>query len=90
MAKGDSFSLGLSAWAGMNDVRDMFPRAIRPLAGVQPRAFISGNVRGLLRPAFPNCVESIRLRIIPCGRKHGTARGCDGKTCLPCRGLPAG
>ncbi|MEN9974699.1 MAG: hypothetical protein RLZZ282_705 [Verrucomicrobiota bacterium] len=49
--------------AGMNDARDMFPQAIRAVAEAQPRAFIFENVRGLLRPAFSNYVEFIRLQM---------------------------
>jgi DNA (cytosine-5)-methyltransferase 1 len=56
------FSMGGKA-AGMNDTRDMFPQAIRAVAEVQPRAFIFENVRGLLRPAFSNYVEFIRLQM---------------------------
>ncbi len=56
------FSMGGKA-AGMNDVRDMFPQAIRAVAEIQPRAFIFENVRGLLRPAFSNYVEFIRLQM---------------------------
>lgn len=56
------FSMGGKA-AGMNDTRDMFPQAIRAVAQVQPRAFIFENVRGLLRPAFSNYVEYIKLQM---------------------------
>jgi len=56
------FSMGGKA-AGMNDERDMFPQAIRAVAEAQPRAFIFENVRGLLRPAFSNYVEYIRLQM---------------------------
>ena len=56
------FSMGGKA-AGMNDMRDMFPQAIRAVAQAQPRAFIFENVRGLLRPAFSNYVEYIRLQM---------------------------
>ena len=56
------FSMGGKA-AGMNDVRDMFPQAVRAVAEIQPRAFIFENVRGLLRPAFSNYVEYIRLQM---------------------------
>lgn len=56
------FSMGGKA-AGMDDVRDMFPQAIRAVAEVRPRAFIFENVRGLLRPAFSNYVEFIRLQM---------------------------
>ena len=56
------FSMGGKA-AGMNDARDMFPQAIRAVAEAQPKAFIFENVRGLLRPAFSNYVEYIRLQM---------------------------
>ncbi len=56
------FSMGGKA-AGMNDVRDMFPQAIRAVAEAQPKAFLFENVRGLLRPAFSNYVEYIRLQM---------------------------
>ncbi|GHC41731.1 DNA cytosine methyltransferase [Roseibacillus persicicus] len=56
------FSMGGKA-AGMNDTRDMFPQAVRALSEIQPRAFIFENVRGLLRPAFSNYVEFIRLQM---------------------------
>jgi len=56
------FSMGGKA-AGMNDARDMFPQAVRAVAEIKPRAFIFENVRGLLRPAFSNYVEFIRLQM---------------------------
>lgn len=56
------FSMGGKA-AGMNDTRDMFPQAVRAVAEIKPRAFIFENVRGLLRPAFSNYVEYIRLQM---------------------------
>ncbi|MEO0018431.1 MAG: hypothetical protein RLZZ522_1714, partial [Verrucomicrobiota bacterium] len=56
------FSMGGKA-AGMNDARDMFPQAVRAVAEIQPRAFVFENVRGLLRPAFSNYVEYIRLQM---------------------------
>lgn len=56
------FSMGGKA-RGANDMRDMFPQAIRAVAEIQPRAFIFENVRGLLRPAFSNYVEFIRLQL---------------------------
>lgn len=56
------FSMGGKA-AGMSDSRDMFPQAIRAVAEVQPRAFIFENVRGLLRPAFSNYVDYIKLQM---------------------------
>jgi DNA (cytosine-5)-methyltransferase 1 len=56
------FSMGGKA-RGANDIRDMFPQAIRAVAEIQPRAFLFENVRGLLRPAFSNYVEYIRLQL---------------------------
>lgn len=56
------FSMGGKA-RGAKDMRDMFPQAIRAVAEIQPRAFIFENVRGLLRPAFSNYVEFIRLQL---------------------------
>lgn len=56
------FSMGGKA-AGMNDTRDMFPQAIRAVAEIRPRAFLFENVRGLLRPAFSNYVEYIKLQM---------------------------
>ncbi len=56
------FSMGGKA-AGMNDTRDMFPQAVRAVAEIRPRAFIFENVRGLMRPAFSNYVEYIRLQM---------------------------
>ncbi|BDS07534.1 cytosine-specific methyltransferase [Oceaniferula spumae] len=56
------FSMGGKA-RGMNDCRDMFPQAVRAVAEIAPRAFIFENVRGLLRPAFANYVEYIRLQM---------------------------
>jgi DNA (cytosine-5)-methyltransferase 1 len=56
------FSMGGKA-AGRNDVRDMFPQAVRAVSEIKPRAFIFENVRGLLRPAFANYVEFIRLQM---------------------------
>lgn len=56
------FSMGGKA-AGVNDARDMFPQAVRAVAEARPRAFLFENVRGLLRPAFANYVEYIRLQL---------------------------
>lgn len=56
------FSMGGKA-AGMNDTRDMFPQAVRAVAEARPRAFLFENVRGLLRQAFSNYVEFIRLQL---------------------------
>ncbi len=56
------FSMGGKA-KGFQDDRDMFPQAVRAVRELQPRAFIFENVRGLLRPAFANYVEFIRLQL---------------------------
>lgn len=57
------FSMGGKA-KGRNDSRDMFPHAVRAIRELQPAAFLFENVRGLLRPAFSDYVEYIRLQLI--------------------------
>jgi DNA (cytosine-5)-methyltransferase 1 len=57
-----SFSMGGKA-RGYSDQRNLFPQAIRAVDEIRPHAFIFENVRGLLRPAFRNYVEYIRLRL---------------------------
>jgi DNA (cytosine-5)-methyltransferase 1 len=57
------FSMGGKA-RGHADLRDMFPQAVRAVRELQPQAFIFENVRGLLRPAFQNYVEYIRLQLM--------------------------
>lgn len=56
------FSMGGKA-RGHQDHRDMFPQAVRAVRELQPRAFIFENVRGLLRSAFADYVEFIRLQL---------------------------
>lgn len=56
------FSMGGKA-NGQQDQRDMFPQAVRAVRELQPLAFVFENVRGLLRPAFRNYVEYIRLQL---------------------------
>ena len=56
------FSMGGKA-KGDKDHRDMFPQAVRAVQELRPRAFIFENVRGLLRSAFANYVEYIRLQL---------------------------
>lgn len=56
------FSMGGKA-KGYQDDRDMFPQAVRAVRELQPLAFIFENVRGLLRSAFSNYVEFIRLQL---------------------------
>lgn len=56
------FSMGGKA-VGYDDHRDMFPQAVRAVRELRPLAFLLENVRGLLRPAFRNYVEFIRLQL---------------------------
>jgi len=56
------FSMGGKA-RGDQDLRDMFPQAVRAVRELRPSAFIFENVRGLLRSAFTNYVEYIRLQM---------------------------
>ena len=56
------FSMGGKA-RGHRDDRDMFPQAVRAVRELRPMAFIFENVRGLLRAAFSNYVEFIRLQL---------------------------
>lgn len=56
------FSLGGKHQA-YNDMRDMFPQAIRAVRETLPKAFIFENVKGLTRPTFRNYFEYIRLQL---------------------------
>lgn len=56
------FSIGGKA-RGFDDARDMFPQAVRAVRELRPQAFMFENVRGLLRQAFSNYVEYIRLQL---------------------------
>jgi DNA (cytosine-5)-methyltransferase 1 len=56
------FSMGGKA-RGHRDTRDMFPQAVRAVRELRPAAFMFENVRGLLRQAFANYVEYIRLQL---------------------------
>lgn len=56
------FSVGGAA-RGYDDLRDMFPEAVRAVRELRPQAFLFENVRGLLRPAFRNYVEFVRLQL---------------------------
>lgn len=56
------FSIGGKA-RGYDDLRDMFPQAVRAVRELSPRAFMFENVRGLMRQAFSNYVEYIRLQL---------------------------
>ncbi len=57
------FSMGGKA-KGYDDTRDMFPQAVRAVRELRPMAFIFENVRGLMRPAFRNYVEFLRLQMV--------------------------
>lgn len=56
------FSLGGLAKAN-NDVRDMFPQAIRAISEIKPRGFVFENVKGLLRAKFAPYFNYIILRL---------------------------
>lgn len=56
------FSLG-GKHRAYDDVRDMFPQAIRAVRETRPRAFVFENVKGLTRTAFRNYFEYIRLQL---------------------------
>lgn len=57
------FSIG-GQHLGPRDSRNMWPEAIRIVREVRPKAFIFENVRGLLRPAFADYLEYIRLQLM--------------------------
>ena len=56
------FSLG-GKHRAYDDVRDMFPEAVRAVRETRPSAFIFENVRGLTRDRFRNYFEYIRLQL---------------------------
>jgi len=56
------FSIGGKA-RGYDDLRDMFPQAVRAVRELRPMAFMFENVRGLLRQTFHDYVEYIRLQL---------------------------
>ncbi len=56
------FSLGGKHKADQ-DIRDMFPYAIRAIEKLKPKAFIFENVKGLLRQTFADYFEYIILRL---------------------------
>lgn len=56
------FSLG-GQHRAHQDVRDMFPQAIRAVREARPKAFIFENVKGLTRSTFRNYFEYIRLQL---------------------------
>ena len=56
------FSLGGKA-RGNNDVRDMFPEAVRAVRELTPRCFVFENVKGLLRESFASYFNYIVLQL---------------------------
>ena len=56
------FSLGGKHKAN-NDLRDMFPYAIKAIEKLSPKAFVFENVKGLLRASFRDYFEYIILRL---------------------------
>lgn len=56
------FSLGGKA-KGSNDLRDMFPEAVRAIREKKPRAFVFENVKGLLRKSFFEYFEYIIFQL---------------------------
>ena len=56
------FSLGGKHKAN-DDLRDMFPHAIRAIEDLQPKAFIFENVKGLLRKSFESYFSYIIKRL---------------------------
>ena len=56
------FSLG-GKHGAYNDVRDMFPQAVRAVRELHPVAFVFENVKGLLRQSFRPYFEYILLQL---------------------------
>jgi DNA (cytosine-5)-methyltransferase 1 len=56
------FSVG-GKHGAFNDVRDMFPQAVRAVRQCRPRAFIFENVKGLTRSTFSNYYEYVYLQM---------------------------
>ncbi len=56
------FSLG-GKHGAYNDVRDMFPQAVRAVRQCRPQAFIFENVKGLTRSTFANYYEYVYLQM---------------------------
>jgi len=56
------FSLGGKRKAH-NDVRDMFPEAVRAVREIKPKAFVFENVKGLLRKSFATYFNYILLQL---------------------------
>ncbi|MFZ4695987.1 MAG: DNA cytosine methyltransferase [Verrucomicrobiia bacterium] len=56
------FSLG-GKHQGREDIRDMFPEAVRAVRELRPRAFVFENVKGLLRHTFTRYFQHILLQL---------------------------
>lgn len=56
------FSMG-GKHKGPDDQRNMWPEAVRAVKELRPKAFLFENVRGLLRPAFSEYLEFLRLSL---------------------------
>ena len=56
------FSLG-GRHRAYDDVRDMFPEAVRAVREVRPRAFVFENVKGLTRTSFLPYFEYVKLQM---------------------------
>ena len=56
------FSIG-GKHKGPTDKRNMWPESIRAVRELKPKAFIFENVRGLLRPAFSDYLDFLRLQL---------------------------
>lgn len=56
------FSIG-GKHKGPGDKRNMWPEAIRAVRELSPKAFLFENVRGLLRPAFSEYLNFLRLQL---------------------------
>lgn len=56
------FSIG-GSHKGPTDIRNMWPEALRAVEEIRPKAFVFENVRGLLRPAFSEYLEFLRLQL---------------------------
>lgn len=56
------FSIG-GRHLGPEDERNLWPEAVRAVREVQPKAFLFENVRGLLRPAFSEYLNYLKLSL---------------------------
>jgi DNA (cytosine-5)-methyltransferase 1 len=56
------FSIG-GRHQGPSDERNMWPQAVRAVRHLRPKAFFFENVRGLLRPAFYDYLQFLRLQL---------------------------